>query len=242
MPFEPPAPVAPPFGAVPPPPPGAMPPPAAPAPPAWGAPAAPAPYQAPPTSVSPPPPAYPPPGPAGPPPGSYAPPPAPPAWGTPPAGAPASPMPPPAAVAPPMPAAPAPVVPVAGAGDPNALGQASGRLANSARKQARTALAVAATALTDGELVEAVVVGKLEGNAAVLVLSDRQVVVADDRQWRSRLERFPLGPSLQVQGWQDERTASLTLVTAAGNLVIDHIADRAMAVEMAQRIRSRTGG
>ena len=96
--------------------------------------------------------------------------------------------------------------------------------------------------LEDGEAVEAVVAGKLDGNPAVLVLTDRALRLVDERPWRPVSERFTVGGGLQVQGWQDDRSASLTLVSEGRQLVLDQIADRAMAVEMAQRIRYRAGG
>jgi hypothetical protein len=96
--------------------------------------------------------------------------------------------------------------------------------------------------LADGEQVEAAVAGKVAGNGAVLVLTDRALHLVDDRQWKPTTERFEVNGSLQVQGWQDERTASLTLVVDGRQLVIDQIPDRPLAVEMAQRIRHRTGG
>lgn len=91
-------------------------------------------------------------------------------------------------------------------------------------------------------MVEAVVAGKYEGNSAVLVLTDKALVLADDRMWRPVNERFKLDSGLQVQGWQDDRTASLTLVSGGRQLVVDQIADRPLAVEMAQRVRYRVGG
>ena len=100
---------------------------------------------------------------------------------------------------------------------------------------------VAAAALAEGEVVEALVVGKLQGNAAVLVLTDRRALVVDDRLWDPVVESFGVDPGLQIQGWQDDRTASLTIITNKGHLVIDQILDRALAVEMAQRIRHRAG-
>ena len=138
----------------------------------------------------------------------------------------------------------APVAPVAPAGppDPNGLGAAAGRLGNSARKAAKTTLVVVGALLDDGEMVEAVAVGKLQGNAAVLALTTKGLLLADDRTWKPWVERFDLVPGFTVQGWQDERTASLTIVTEKGQLVVDGIVDRPLAVEMAQRIRARTGG
>ena len=90
-------------------------------------------------------------------------------------------------------------------------------------------------------IVRAIVVGKVAGNGAVLALTDRKALLVDDREWRPQVERIALDASLQVQGWQDDRTASLTLVTGGRQLVIDQIVDRPLAVEMAQRIRYRTG-
>lgn len=134
----------------------------------------------------------------------------------------------------------APAAP-AGPPDPNGLGAAAGRLGNRPRKDARSAFAVAGAVLQDGELVEALAAGKFEGNAALLVLTDRAVLLVDDRPWKPTVERISVDGGLQVQGWQDDRTASLTLVTASRQMVLESIADRPLAVEMAQRIRYRTG-
>ncbi len=199
------------------------------APPAWGAPAAPAP---PPAAPSPP--AWgAPEAPAAPGWGQVAAPA--PAWGqpaaaAPPTGAPAGP---PMGYAPPGPAGPP---------DPHGLGASIGRWGNGAKKQAKTAVAVAGAVLKDGEVVEASVAGRLDGNPAVLALTDQALVLVDDRQWKPTVERFTVGSDLQVQGWQDDRTASLTIVFGGRQLVVDQIGDRPLAVEMAQRIRYRSGG
>jgi hypothetical protein len=139
------------------------------------------------------------------------------------------------------PVAPAPPAAPVGPPDPNGLGAAAGRLGNGSRKSAKSTLLIASSQLADDERVEAVVVGKLQGHAAVIVLTDQGVLLADDRPWRPFIERFTLDSSFQVQGWQDDRTASLTIVVAKGQLVVDGIVDRPLAVEMAQRIRARTG-
>ncbi len=201
---------------------------APPAPPAWGAPPAPpAPVPPAPAWGAPP---GPPPGPA-----------SPPAWATP--GAPAAPAAPAWGQPPAAPTGPqgyAPQAPI-GPADPNGLGAAAGRSGKGPLKQARTALAVAGAVLQDDEVVEALVVGRFEGNGAVLALTDRSLVLVDDRTWRPATERFPLDATLQVQGWQDDRTASLTIVASGRQLVVDQITDRPLAVELAQRIRYRTG-
>jgi len=129
----------------------------------------------------------------------------------------------------------------AGTTDPNGLGLAVGRLGSGARKTAKVAVVVAGALLDEGETVEAVVAGKVEGHGAVLVLTDRSLRLVDDREWRPLHERIPVGPQLEVQGWQDDRTASLTFVFEGRNLVLDQIPDRELAVEMAGRIRYRAG-
>lgn len=100
---------------------------------------------------------------------------------------------------------------------------------------------MAGAVLEAGEIVEAVAAGRFENNPAVLVLTDRAVRLCDERQWQPVTERFALDASLQVQGWQDDKTASLTLAVDGRQLMLDRIADRALAVEIAQRIRARTG-
>lgn len=159
----------------------------------------------------------------------------PPGAGYPPPGAPGAPGGP--GMAPPAP----PQVP-AGPLDPNGLGVAAGRLANGPRKQARAAFAVAGAVLEPGERVEALVAGKYEGNPALVILTDRGLLLVDDRPWKPIVERIDVDGSLQVQGMQDNRTASLAFHRNGGQQVVDQIADRALAVEMAQRIRHRSGG
>jgi hypothetical protein len=130
---------------------------------------------------------------------------------------------------------------VSGSPDPNGLGTAYGRLGSAARKTTKVAAVVAGAVIEDGATVEAVVGGRFEGNGAVVVLTDRSLLLVDEREWKPTVERLPLDASLQVQGWQDDRTASLTFVFAGRTLVLDQIPDRELAVEMAGRIRYRTG-
>ena len=141
-----------------------------------------------------------------------------------------------------MPAAPslAPA-PAPGADDPHAIGAAAGRLGRAPQKDGRTAFTILGAVLEPGEAVETLVVGKCDGQSTVLALTSHSLVLVDDRQWKPRVERFALDQSLQVQGWQDERTASLTLLHAGRQVVVERIVDRPFAVDMAQRIRARTG-
>ncbi len=118
---------------------------------------------------------------------------------------------------------------------------AFGRLGSGARKTAKVAVVVAGALLGQGEVVEAVVGGRYEGHGSVLVLTDRGLWLVDDREWRPFVEQIAVTPQLEVQGWQDDRTASLTLVLHGRSLVLDQIPDRELAVELAGRIRYRTG-
>src|SRR5690606_30885451 len=108
-------------------------------------------------------------------------------------------------------------------------------------KKARSAFAVAGAILDDGEQVEAVVSGQFEGHPALLLLTDRNLVVVDDRPWRPTVVRLDVDGSLHVQGMQDNRTATLTVHAGGRQFVIDQIAAKELAVEMAQRIRHRSG-
>jgi hypothetical protein len=103
-------------------------------------------------------------------------------------------------------------------------------------------LTVTGAVLEPGEVVETLVTGRCDGQVTVLALTDRALMLVDDRQWKPRVERFSLDQSLQVQGWQDDRTASLTLLHAGRQIVVEKILDRPFAVDMAQRIRARIGG
>jgi hypothetical protein len=149
-------------------------------------------------------------------------------------------MAPPPAYAPP-PFAPAPPAAAGGVVDPNGLGVALDRLGSNDRKVARSAALVAGVLLDEDERVEAAVGGKVEGHGAVVLLTDRRLVLVDDRAWRPQVHRIELTPALTVAGWQDDRTASLTFQWDGRQVVLDQIRDRALAVEMAQRIRYRTG-
>ena len=129
--------------------------------------------------------------------------------------------------------------PVPGVEDPYGLGPAVGRLGIIARRSAKVPAAILSAVLVDGDAVEVLAQGRFRGFSAVGALVGGAVVVVNDRQWRPDVLRVELTPDLVVQGWQDDRSASLTFVTGQGQEVLDGIADRPLAIEMAQRIRDR---
>jgi hypothetical protein len=126
--------------------------------------------------------------------------------------------------------------------DPHRLAAAASRLASGARRGGRTALTVLAALLEDKEVVDVVVQGRFRGEPAVAALTGSRVVVVNDRQWKPEVATYDITPGLQVQGWQDERSASLTFVDGDRHDVVERIGDRALAVELAQRLRERVSG
>ena len=111
-----------------------------------------------------------------------------------------------------------------------------------AKRAGKGAFLVIATTLEPGERVEALLQGKLRGEDAAAALTDRRVVLANDREWKPDVEIIELGPGLTVQGWQDDRSASLMFQRGGTSVTIEHISDRDQAQRMATLVRSRSGG
>jgi hypothetical protein len=122
------------------------------------------------------------------------------------------------------------------------LGAAAELLGFNAKRASKVVLGIASALLRDGEQVEALVAGQLLDQTALAVLTGTRVLVVNDREWRPDVEVIPLEAGLTVQGWQDDRTASLTFVLGSRQVVVDHIADRDSAVAMATAIRAKVGG
>lgn len=235
----PPVPPAPPSAEIPaPPPPGAE----MPAPPPPGASVPPPP----PTEATPPPPPaaeVPPPPPAADPPPPPAPADPPPAVEPPPAPAgEATPPPPPAAPA----APPAPAMPSAESGpgltDPHGIGAAVGRLSGGARKAGHAAFLVLSHVLDEGEMVLSLTACRFRGAVGALALTDQRLLVVNAREWEPDVLPIGLEPGLTVQGWSDERRAALVFTRDGHELVVDQIADPALAQEIASGVRSRVDG
>jgi hypothetical protein len=93
--------------------------------------------------------------------------------------------------------------------------------------------------LRDGEVVECVVQGQIYGANAVAVLTNARLLIVNDREFKPDIIDIALDPSVTVQGWQDDRTASLLIQQGASSAQLERIADRALAMELAQRIRAR---
>ena len=101
---------------------------------------------------------------------------------------------------------------------------------------------VAAALLDDAEIVECAVAGDFEGQPAAAVLTDRRVLLVNERPWVPSVVILSLDPSLAVHGWQDDRTASLTFVCDGRQHLVQQIRDKQLAIEVAGRIRQRVSG
>src|SRR5213078_4003313 len=139
------------------------------------------------------------------PPSPYSAPPPPPPMA--PIGAPPPPPPPPTGAAPPPPPpvaapamAPAPVV-----NDPHGLGIAMGRLGGGARKGAKASGAALAVLLSEGEIVEGLVTGQVYGSNAMCALTNKRLIVVNDREFKPDVIEIALDGGTTVQGWQDDR-------------------------------------
>jgi hypothetical protein len=126
--------------------------------------------------------------------------------------------------------------------DPHGIGAAVARLSGNGRRAGRVPLVVLSSILDDGDTVAILVVGRFRGEGGVAALLGDRVVLVNERQWKPDVVSIPVDADLAVQGWQDDRSASLTFVAGDAHEVIDTIVDRGLAIEMAQRVRQATGG
>ena len=126
--------------------------------------------------------------------------------------------------------------------DPAGFEAAMSRLSSGARRSALAPLNIAAAVLEPGEVAEAVVQGEYQHRPAVVVLTDRRVLVANDRRWAPDVRSFAFEPTLVVHGWQDERRATLVFVLDGVGVEVEGISDRPLARDLAQRVRGRCAG
>jgi hypothetical protein len=129
-----------------------------------------------------------------------------------------------------------------GVHDPAGVDAAMSRLSAGARRSALAPMAIVAALLEVDEVAEAVVEGEYQHRPAVAVLTDRRVIVANDRRWAPDVRTFGFTPHLLVHGWQDDRRATLVFALDGVGVVLEAISDRPLARDLAQRVRARCGG
>jgi hypothetical protein len=121
------------------------------------------------------------------------------------------------------------------------MGQAVSALGMFSKRSGRVAFALVASLLDEGEVIEVLVQGRFRGEDGAAVLTDRRLVVANDREWKPDIEIVELGPGLTVQGWQDDRSAALVFQRGERTTTIDQIGERDLAQRMAALVRARVG-
>ena len=93
--------------------------------------------------------------------------------------------------------------------DPFGIEVAAARMSAGARRAGAVPLGILSTMLREGEVVESVVQGEYQHHPAVVMLTTRRVLIADERHWAPGLRLVPITPDVVVQGWQDGRRATL---------------------------------
>ena len=121
--------------------------------------------------------------------------------------------------------------------DPFGIEVAAARMSAGARRAGAVPLGILSTMLREGEVVEAVVQGEYQHHPAVVMLTTRRVLIANERHWSPDLRLVPITPDVVVQGWQDDRRATLLFGAEGRGLVVSGIVDRPLARDLARRLR-----
>lgn len=133
----------------------------------------------------------------------------------------------------------APVVEVAApVEDPQGLSAAVARLRPEDADVATLPICAAGVLLDPDEHVRVAVTGQMLGHPAVVVLTDRRVLVVNGRRWQPIVDTFGLGASLVVRGRHDRHVALLTFSEGSRLSTVDAITDVGLAVELTECIRT----
>ncbi len=129
-----------------------------------------------------------------------------------------------------------------GVSDPSGLGAAYNQMGMFTKRSSRIAVGVLGVVLDAGEMIEVLVAGRYRGNDGVVALTDRRLVVVNDREWRPDVEELVIVPGTTIQGWQDDRSAAVVIQAPSGaTITIDQINEREHAQRLAAAIRARAG-
>ena len=71
------------------------------------------------------------------------------------------------------------------------------------------------------------------------MLTDRRLLLVNDHEWLPDIREISITPDLVVQGWKDDREASLVFVTEGQSCTLSMILDLELAKEFADRVRRR---
>ncbi len=99
------------------------------------------------------------------------------------------------------------------------------------------ALAVCGALLEPDELVAGVVTGQMLGRPAAVAVTDRRVIIANDRRWQPLVDVYRIDSKLVVRGRHDRQVAALSFADTTRLSMIDGITEVELAIELAERIR-----
>jgi hypothetical protein len=123
--------------------------------------------------------------------------------------------------------------------DPHGVGHTVARLGSGSKKAGKVSFAVLGAALEPEDVVEILIQGKLRGVPGVAALVGSKLLFVNERTWKPDVVVVPVTATVQVQGWQDDRTATVLIADGERQEVVERIPDRLLAVEFAQRVRDR---
>ena len=123
--------------------------------------------------------------------------------------------------------------------DPHGLGVALGKLMGGSRRTAKAAALSVASEFEVGEIVEIAVAGRFRACDAVAMLTNRRVILANDRAWDPEIVLIDDVSALVVEGWAERRSATLRLIDGDNEHVFDRINDTDVAESLARAIRAR---
>jgi len=126
--------------------------------------------------------------------------------------------------------------------DPNGVGAVVPQMSAGSMRTGRIALGILTGLLDPQEQVEGLVQGVYQSYIAIAALTDTRVLLVNEQEWVPRVRSVPLTADLVVQGWQDDRTASLIFLADGQSITFSGIADRPLAQEFAHRLRARVAG
>ncbi len=129
---------------------------------------------------------------------------------------------------------PAPSEPIS---DPHGLEAAVARLTVTDQERAAVAIAVCGALLEPDELVAGVVTGQMLGRPAAVTVTDRRVIIANDRRWQPLVDVYRIDSKLVVRGRHDRQVAALSFADTTRLSMIDGITEVELAIALADRIR-----
>jgi hypothetical protein len=95
--------------------------------------------------------------------------------------------------------------------------------------------------LREGERVETLIQGRFNDANGVVALTNQRLLAVNDKTWKPDVVEIAIDAALDVQGWQEDRMATLLLRRPDRTLVIDRVLDGQVAAELANNIRARIG-